>query len=342
MAIVSHDGVYTNEPIDIRTDHKGNIIGSYRVGSTHETLLTVVCDKCQSSQVNVLDNERRRAIQRKFNQYMKEFPKEPQNPESTDDSIWLLIGLGFLTFGLTWILAFLLSVTKGNNIEMKKERYKTEKAEYDEEMMRIMRSIQGNPNYRDLVTTAEELNSNYQFECKSCGHRFVHKEYEFREHDSISWPSGDRYITKYDGRPPVIHIPIRIVSPSVKANADLHGIDLSGADLTGTDLHGAILSHASLRSTNLTNTNLHGANLSNASLRNADLTEANLTRASLRDADLTGADLRSADLSSAFFKNANLTSAKYNSLTKWPRNFDPITKGAIICTGYGSAIIVLQ
>jgi len=80
--------------------------------------------------------------------------------------------------------------------------------------------------------------------------------------------------------------------------------------------------------------NLVGADLSGADLREADLRRADLSRASLLAADLSlanlrGADLSGADLSGADLSFANLLRAIANSSTKFPVDFDAVSKGVI-------------
>ena len=95
---------------------------------------------------------------------------------------------------------------------------------------------------------------------------------------------------------------------------DLRGALLSGADLFDADLAGADLRSADLSDAILSEANLRAADLSGANLVGADLSEANLCGADLQDADLTGADL---------------TGARYDSLTLWPEDLDPVAAGAV-------------
>src|SRR5262249_55831873 len=73
---------------------------------------------------------------------------------------------------------------------------------------------------------------------------------------------------------------------------------------------------------------LHGAVLLWAPLRNADLRGADLRDADLRGADLRDAYLAGATLTGANLKGATLTHARYDSLTRWPKGFDPHQHGA--------------
>jgi hypothetical protein len=107
------------------------------------------------------------------------------------------------------------------------------------------------------------------------------------------------------------------------AIAYLRGAELRGAILSGMDLFDADLAAADLR-----NADLGGANLCSADLRGADLSGANLYGADLSDANLGGADLSGATLISA-----DLNGAIYDSLTRWPDDFDPMSAGAIDATG---------
>jgi hypothetical protein len=107
------------------------------------------------------------------------------------------------------------------------------------------------------------------------------------------------------------------------AVAYLRGAELRGAILSGMDLFDAGLAAADLR-----NADLGEANLCSADLRGADLSGANLYGADLSDAKLGGADLSGATLI-----NADLNGAIYDSLTRWPNDFDPVSAGAIDATG---------
>ena len=82
------------------------------------------------------------------------------------------------------------------------------------------------------------------------------------------------------------------------------GVDYSGQTLTGRDFSWYDLEGANFTGANLTGTNLRGANLRNANLAGANLTNCNLT-------------------------SAELTNARYDSTTKWPTGFDPLTAGAV-------------
>ena len=61
-----------------------------------------------------------------------------------------------------------------------------------------------------------------------------------------------------------------------------------------------------------------GGNFVRANLTGANLRDANFSRVNLGEANLTGADLTGTDF----------TDARFNSQTKWPEGFDPLTTGA--------------
>lgn len=123
------------------------------------------------------------------------------------------------------------------------------------------------------------------------------------------------------------------------SGAMLQGINLSGSKLRKTMLDGANLSNAwlykcdlfeaSLQDANLSNSHLTNTNLSNARLTSAKLNKAYLDSVDLQDAILSNADLCSAYLIDANLSGAALYGAIYNDRTQWPKNFDPITAGAI-------------
>jgi uncharacterized protein YjbI with pentapeptide repeats len=74
---------------------------------------------------------------------------------------------------------------------------------------------------------------------------------------------------------------------------------------------------------------LGGANLSSATLRWAVLSNADLSDADLSWADLRRADLRGADLSNAVLTGkTKLTDASWSDATIWPKDFDPLFRGA--------------
>ena len=51
---------------------------------------------------------------------------------------------------------------------------------------------------------------------------------------------------------------------------------------------------------------------------------ANLRNTDLRESNLVGADLRETNL-----QDTNLTGARYDSNTRWPAGFDPLSSGAL-------------
>lgn len=112
-------------------------------------------------------------------------------------------------------------------------------------------------------------------------------------------------------------------------NAVLRRADLSKANLAGANLRTANLAGANLEGANLAEANLIMANLSEANLAEANLEGANLIMTNLEGASLIGANLSGTNLILANQMKANLERARYNDLTRWPANFDPIPTGAI-------------
>lgn len=55
---------------------------------------------------------------------------------------------------------------------------------------------------------------------------------------------------------------------------------------------------------------------------------ANLIEADLRGADMSRANLSKADLCGADMSKANLKEAIYDTTTRWPDGFDPVSAGA--------------
>lgn len=104
------------------------------------------------------------------------------------------------------------------------------------------------------------------------------------------------------------------------SEANLKNAVLFNADLRGADLMVADLSEARLVKANLQAACLWGAKLQKASLRFAQLQGANLCEADLRDALLDNADL-----TGALFQHA-----RYSFYTRWPKDFDYKTAGAIL------------
>ena len=126
--------------------------------------------------------------------------------------------------------------------------------------------------------------------------------------------------------------------------ANLSYADLSYAYLVNCDfnmhkvnLQEANLKHAVLEIVNLTEADLRGANLDNAELFEVDFTDADLQGASLGfkargridmgKANLCGADLREIkNILGVYFWEG----AIYNSATLWPKDFNPVEKGAVL------------
>ncbi len=95
----------------------------------------------------------------------------------------------------------------------------------------------------------------------------------------------------------------------------LGGVDARKVDFFKADLRMAGLSRGCFKETVF-----YEANLEKAVMKNADLEKANLTHAKLQGADLTGANL----------SQAILEKAQFDSTTKWPDNFDPLSKSAVL------------
>lgn len=148
------------------------------------------------------------------------------------------------------------------------------------------------------------------------------------------------------------------------SGANLIGADLSAANLNRTylikanlskaNLSGADCSSAELLKANLQSANLENVNLENANLENANLSEANLTNAKLMRANLENASFLKAILNGVLFwdgydeslfnfwrykasfahshclssKGIDLREASFNEDTKFPPDFNPLTKGA--------------
>ena len=119
---------------------------------------------------------------------------------------------------------------------------------------------------------------------------------------------------------------------AVLATADLRGayivahfehVELSGADLTGATIGDGD------KSRHFTQVNLNDATLVRADLRGALMTLVTLKRADLRLADLSRANFGSVDLTDANLDGAILRGLRYNAETRWPKGFDPRTRGAI-------------
>ncbi len=96
------------------------------------------------------------------------------------------------------------------------------------------------------------------------------------------------------------------------SNADLRRADFTGADLTGASFNGAKLTNAVFV---------------NAVLEGCNLVGATLGRARFRFAKLGGSDLRGVDLSQAELDEADLLGAKYDSNSRFPSGFNPVTAG---------------
>ena len=111
--------------------------------------------------------------------------------------------------------------------------------------------------------------------------------------------------------------------PGMDYSGEVFTLKASHRDLSGTNFEGARILNVSFGAVNLSNANLRnadfrGVNLEFADLTGADLRDANFSKVYLRNTTLTGADLTGTDFTDAWF----------NSKTKWPEGFDPLTIGA--------------
>jgi uncharacterized protein YjbI with pentapeptide repeats len=113
------------------------------------------------------------------------------------------------------------------------------------------------------------------------------------------------------------------------SQACLEKIDLTEAKLTRADLTGASLPGAKMERADLVGAKLTGANLSFAKLSGAILDDADLSGADLTEARLDRAELYGAKLTGAILDDIYIYGANYDKKTKWPKGFDPLTRGAI-------------
>lgn len=109
-------------------------------------------------------------------------------------------------------------------------------------------------------------------------------------------------------------------------------LSLLNGERLAVDLNGAVLRDAQLE-----NISLNDSSLRDAMLVRTNLQKAFLLRADFRNANMQGVDLGGAALFGANFSGANLTGARlqgafYDSTTRWPAGFDPLTAGAISTT----------
>ena len=112
-------------------------------------------------------------------------------------------------------------------------------------------------------------------------------------------------------------------------NANFRGADLFEAQLTSSSLRGADFTNADLTGATLHKSNSREAIFFNANLQDTNLTDALLIAVDFRNATLQNADLRRADLREANLNGANLTGARYNTITAWPKGFNPDAHGAV-------------
>ncbi|MBI4338477.1 MAG: pentapeptide repeat-containing protein [Chloroflexi bacterium] len=83
----------------------------------------------------------------------------------------------------------------------------------------------------------------------------------------------------------------RLADPSLGANLDLSGVNLSGARLEKADLGRINLSGANLQGADLSEAMLTNTNAEDTDLRGVNLKGANLHRIRLKGATLAGADI---------------------------------------------------
>jgi ectoine hydroxylase-related dioxygenase (phytanoyl-CoA dioxygenase family) len=80
--------------------------------------------------------------------------------------------------------------------------------------------------------------------------------------------------------------------------------------------------------------NLAYANFNNAEINNCVFTDANLNKATfvnstIINSNLSHSNLKGVNFKNAKFKNINLRDAIFDKKTKWPKNFNPLSHGAI-------------
>ena len=99
-------------------------------------------------------------------------------------------------------------------------------------------------------------------------------------------------------------------------------------------LNRASFKNCNLEKCNFWESNLAYANFNNSKLKNCIFTDANLNKTSflnstLINTNLTHANLKGINFKSAKLVNINLRDAVFDSKTKWPRDFNPLSHGAI-------------
>jgi uncharacterized protein YjbI with pentapeptide repeats len=135
------------------------------------------------------------------------------------------------------------------------------------------------------------------------------------------------------------------------SRVNLGEANLSGADLNGTDFTDAIFNSYTKWpegfdpltigahgpgvdysynefSLGAYHRDLTAANFEGAQIVAGNFVKANLTGANLRDANFSGVNLEFATLTGADLTGTNFTGVRFNSQTKWPEGFDPLTIGA--------------
>lgn len=105
--------------------------------------------------------------------------------------------------------------------------------------------------------------------------------------------------------------------------ANLEDCALQAADMQCAILSGARLGHSGLEGAKLRDADFSSAELIGARLMGAVMDRSRLVNANLQGADLSGANLAEADLSGAVLQDV-----RYNSSTRWPEHFDPVSRGA--------------
>jgi ectoine hydroxylase-related dioxygenase (phytanoyl-CoA dioxygenase family) len=99
-------------------------------------------------------------------------------------------------------------------------------------------------------------------------------------------------------------------------------------------LYGASFKNCNLEKCNFWESNLAYANFDNSKLKNCIFTDANLNKTSfvnstLIDTNLTHTNLKGINFKTAKLINVNLRDAVFDSKTKWPSDFNPLSHGAI-------------
>jgi uncharacterized protein YjbI with pentapeptide repeats len=125
----------------------------------------------------------------------------------------------------------------------------------------------------------------------------------------------------------------RIFDGMLIRNAFLAGLELEGISFDGSDLRGSDFSGCDLYGAYLCDTNFESCMFAHADLRSAFLFRVSFRNADLRCARLSldemgGAlSLATVDFSGANLDGADFTGAIYDSMTVFPKGFDPEKRG---------------